>query len=274
MTFKGALSVFCVFSTAFMPGFVQALQPHRAIYDISLDKAIPQSKITGASGKWVLEINGGACTGYNVSYRFVAQLGLEGGKTLLLDTRAKNFENAEGTAFDFSNEIYQNNTLIEDTKGVASQKEGQISVRLSRPENLEFSLSKDALFPIQHYKKLIEEAKSGSKLINSLVYEGVEGGKESMAATAIISDAKAVEGIEGKLLQTLPYQILKDEKLRHWPVSVSYFKQNAGGDAVPEWQNSYLLYENGVARQFIFDYGAFGLKGTMQKLEYLPKEEC
>ena len=244
--------------------------PHRAIYDIKFNDSTSQTKINGGAGKWVMELTGSACTGYNISYRFVTQLVYEEGGEILIDTRGKNFESGEGNAYDFSNSTYQNNELTEDVKGLAARrKEGNITVQLTRPETAELSLPDGVLFPVQHFVKLIEQAKSGDTVVTSSVYEGVEGGKEALDVTAVIGKEQAAEAPADQ-----SYRLLEEQNMRRWPVSLSYYKKGATNDATPEWQNSFILYENGVSRDFIFDYGDFSLTGILTKLEFLPLEDC
>jgi len=270
MPFLKALpfSVILMAGTA-LTAFSAEMTPHRAIYDIKLGNARADSKVEGGSGKWVLEVEGASCTGYTISYRFVTQLEYEDGRNVLIDTRGKNFESGEGNAFDFANSTYQDNKVIEDVKGVAARKDNAIAVKLSRPEAGELSLPGEVEFPVQHFVKLIEQAKAGATLFSSSVFEGVEGAKTAYDVTAVIGKEGAVEAGT-----SLPYQVLEDQKLRRWPVSLSYYKKDGPRDATPEWVNSFLLYENGVSRQFVFDYGEFTLIGTMQNLEFLTEEDC
>lgn len=256
-------------SATTLSAFSAGIAPHRAIYDIVFESSKANSKITGGGGKWVLELNGAACTGYNVTYRFVTQLDYDDGTSLLLDTRGDNFESGDGDAFDFSNKTYQNNKIVEDVKGIASRSDDAVGIKLSRPEEADASFAKDIQFPVQHFLKLIEQAKAGERLVTSKVYEGVEGGKVAFDVTAAISKEGTAE--EGK---ALPYQALEDKKLRRWPMSLSYYRPDTANDASPEWANSFVLYENGVSRKFIFDYGEFTMKGVMKTLEFLPAEEC
>ena len=261
----------CAFAAVLMGGQALAMEmaPHRAVYEIKFSHSRPESQIVGGIGKWVLEVKGASCTGYNVAYRFVSKLQTQGGGEITLDTRGKYFESGDATAFDFANSVYQNNQLRDDVKGVASRKDDAISVRLSKPETATVKIEKEALFPVQHFDKLIKDAKAGKKLVNNIVYEGIEGAKTSLLTSSIILPEKSVEEGEG-----LVYQMLEDMKLRRWPVSISYFKPEKKGDGKPEWQNSFLLYENGVTRDFTFDYGDFALKGKMETLELLSKEDC
>ena len=264
-------TVGCGFVAVMMGGQALAMEmaPHRAVYEITFANSRPESQIIGGIGKWVLEVKGASCTGYNVAYRFVSKLQTQGGEEFTLDTRGKYFESGDGTAFDFANSVYQNNQLQDDVKGIASRKDDAISVRLSKPEPATVEIEKEALFPVQHFDKLIEDAKAGKKLVNNVVFEGIEGAKTSLLANSIILPEKPVEEGDG-----LVYEMLEDMKLRRWPVTVSYFKHEKKGDGEPEWQNSFLLYENGVSRDFTFDYGDFALKGKMETLELLAKEDC
>lgn len=242
---------------------------HLAVYDIKLDRAQSVSDIKSGIGKLVIELKGSACTGYEVAFRFVTQLTYENGSNVVIDSRGENFESGDGKAFDFSNTTYQNNKLTEDTKGIASHRDGQLAVKLTKPEPGEINLADDIIFPAQHIQRLVEKAKAGETLVTSTVYEGVEGGKEALDITAVISKEKPVE--KG---QSLAYQELEDMKLRRWYVSLSYFNTDQTGDATPQWQNSFLLYENGISRQFTFDYGDFALKGKLKNLDLLPQEDC
>ena len=58
-----------------LPAFAaQLLAPHRAVYDLALDKASDRSGITGITGRMVYEFNGSACEGYTVTFRFVTRI--------------------------------------------------------------------------------------------------------------------------------------------------------------------------------------------------------
>ena len=56
--------------------------------------------------------------------------------------------------------------------------------------------------------------------------------------------------------------------LPSWPVSIGYFEAK-GGDLTPSYQIDFRLYENGVSRELLIDYGDFSIHGTLTSLEYL-----
>ena len=65
------------------------LQPHRAVYDLALDKASDRSGITGLSGRMVYEFNGSPCEGYTVKFRFVTQIATNDNNTRLPTSRPR-----------------------------------------------------------------------------------------------------------------------------------------------------------------------------------------
>ena len=71
-------------------------------------------------------------------------------------------------------------------------------------------------------------------------------------------------------------QVAKDKglgELASWPVSIGYFEAK-GGDLTPSYQIDFRLYENGVSRDLLIDYGDFSIHGTLTSLEYLKATEC
>ena len=56
-------------------------------------------------------------------------------------------------------------------------------------------------------------------------------------------------------------------------MSIGYFEPK-GGDLTPSYQIDFRLYENGVSRELLIDYGDFSIHGTLTSLEYLKAKEC
>ena len=61
--------------------------------------------------------------------------------------------------------------------------------------------------------------------------------------------------------------------LASWPVSIGYFEEQTG-DLTPSYQIDFRLYDNGVSRELLIDYGNFSVQGTLTALEYLKAPEC
>jgi hypothetical protein len=102
------------------------------------------------------------------------------------------------------------------------------------------------------------------------IYDGSEKGQKVYDTTAFIGklvppggDAELEPVAEDKGLG----------ELASWPVSIGYFEPK-GGDLTPSYQIDFRIYENGVSRELLIDYGDFSIHGTLTALEYLKSPEC
>ena len=123
-------------STVFgsLPAFAaQLLAPHRAVYDLALEKASDRSGITGITGRMVYEFNGSACEGYTVTFRFVTRINT-GESTTLTDQQTTTFEDAEGKTFSFVTKSFVDQNLDKETRGTATKDGKGVKVEIEKPE--------------------------------------------------------------------------------------------------------------------------------------------
>jgi hypothetical protein len=125
----------------------------------------------------------------------------------------------------------------------------------------------DALFPNAQMKAVIEAARAGKTTLNVRLYDGANSGKEVYDTLSVIG-----KRIEAKPSEA-PLQRPEFETLARWPVSISYFKVDSG-ETTPSYTISFELYENGVTGAIKLDYGSFALRGTLTRLDLLPKQDC
>jgi len=245
----------------------QALAPHRAVYDVGLRDASDRSGITGMNGRIVYEFRGSVCDGYTTNFRFVTRIRASSGDRLS-DQQTSTYEDGAGENFRFVTKSFIDEKLDRELAGSAVRTEDSVTVSLKKPETAEFVLS-PAMFPTAHMIDLIERARSGETFYESKIFDGSEDGDRVMTTTVILGPEKT--GTEGDGENAGP---LKDDPFRN--VSVSYFDEEseAGGEALPEYQISFKLYENGVTRDLVMDYGDFALKGALTQIEMLPQESC
>ena len=65
--------------------------------------------------------------------------------------------------------------------------------------------------------------------------------------------------------------------MTRWPVTISYFDRAAGekgGEQTPVYAITFELYENGVSRALLLDYGDFVLTGEMTSIEMKDAKPC
>ncbi len=257
-----------------MPAFAATpLAPHRAVYDLVLDKASDRSGITSLSGRMVYEFNGSPCEGYTVKFRFVTQID-SGDNSRVTDQQTTTFEDAEGKTFSFVTKSFIDQNLDKEVKGTATREDDGLKVVIDKPEKSDLELS-PTQFPTQHLEELIKKANSGETFYETNLFDGSEDADKVMTTTVIVG--KKTESDSDKSDPELP--ALKTlGKDKYWPVEIAYFDDQAagGGEEVPEYRISFKLHENGLTRDLMMDYGEFSMTGKLVNLSLFPvsKQKC
>ena len=244
------------------------LQPHRAVYDLELKEASERSGIDSIYGRMVYEFTGAACKGYTTRFRFATRIGT-GEEVRVSDQRLTSFEDTKAGLFRFENQSFTDEKLDKEIKGEGTIHPGGITVKLEG-ENARTLDLPESVFPTAHMQQVIANALNGKPLFDARVFDGSEDGDKSLLATTIIgkpqtagedagSDAKAADTFAAK-----PW----------WPVTASYYNEGADGDSEPAYRLSFKLYDNGVSRDLVMDYGDFALSAKLTQLSLLPDENC
>lgn len=254
-----------------VPAFAAApLAPHRAVYDLVLDKASDNSGITGISGRMVYEFNGSACEGYTVKFRFVTQIDT-GENSRVTDQQTTTFEDAEGKTFSFVTKSFVDQTLNREVKGTATREKDGLKVEIDKPEKNSLELPATQ-FPTQHLVELISKANSGETFYETNLFDGSEDADKVMTTTVIVGKKSDAQKSDPEL------PVLKDLAAeKYWPVDIAYFDENTdGGEELPEYRIAFKLHENGLTRDLIMDYGDFSMTGKLVNLALFPapKEKC
>ncbi|MFM9858319.1 cell envelope integrity EipB family protein [Pseudoxanthobacter sp. M-2] len=259
-------------ATAPVSKIAAGLQPHRAVYDMSLGESDENGTILGVAGRIVTEFTGSACEGFTTNFRFVSRIDDQEGGSRLTDLRTTSYEDATGETFQFVTQSYVDQKLSEESKGVATRDGDEVIVDLAKPAQKQTTFQNGPLFPTQHLVKVIEAAEAGGTILQGDLYDGSEKGEKVFATTAVIGrpasgvdeagmdDAKAVETLGAGA---------------RWPVRLSYFEM--GGDRAeqkPMYELSFLVYANGVTRKLELDYGDFTILGKLTSIEYLDAKPC
>ena len=249
------------------------LVPHRAIYEMTLDQARSASGITGIDGRMVFEFTGSPCDGYSLNMRMVTEMTDSQGQTNLTDLRSSTWEQGDGQKFRFQSAQYLNDKLGDVTMGraVRAAPNETVKVNLSQPSRAELDLSGPIFFPTQHSIALIEKALAGQHVFQARIYDGSEKGRKVYDTTSFIGNLVKPGTDEAKLEPAAKEKKL--DELPSWPVSIGYFEPK-NGDLTPSYQIDFRLYENGVSRNLLIDYGDFSIHGTLTSLEYLKATAC
>ncbi|MCV0396465.1 MAG: cell envelope integrity EipB family protein [Rhizobiaceae bacterium] len=240
------------------------LAPHRAVYDLDLDRSSDRSGITGISGRMVYEFDGSECDGYTVTFRFVTRIDTDE-QSRVTDQQTTTYEDGKGKSFDFVTKSFVDQTLDKEVRGRAELDDGTTRVRLEKPaaETLELDATQ---FPTQHLTELIEKAQAGETFYETTLFDGSEDANEVMLTTVIIGREDRTDKADPEF-----GAVAKEEPF--WPVSIAYFDgpdDDQAGEETPVYHISFKLHENGVTRDLVMDYGDFAMTGRLVDLEMLP----
>ncbi len=241
--------------------------PHRAVYGLSLEKSRGNGSISRAQGKLEFEW-ADICTGWTVSQRTLVQLVSNEGQVIDFGWTLNAMEAKDGTYYRFFIRRLNAGGAAENQRGEARlTAPGQGgTATYSEPTAQEVKLPKGTLFPTAHSLLLLDAAETGEFPLWRQVFDGSgeEGGLYGISA-AFAGALPA--GEPGQLKSPL----LRDQK--SWRLHLAYF----GADesvSVPEHEQIFRIYANGVVDEMLLDYGDFILRADLQTLEGLPAPQC
>ncbi|MDI7864007.1 cell envelope integrity EipB family protein [Rhizobiaceae bacterium n13] len=257
----------CLTTLAAQAAPASGLIPHRAVYDLELRDASERSGIAGMHGRMVYEFHGSSCAGYTTKFRFVTQIDT-GEDRRTTDQQTTSFEDIKAGIFRFQTKSFTDEKLDKEVKGAAREVDDSVKVELSQPSKREVELA-SSRFPTEHMLEVIENAKKGTKLFESRIFDGSDNGDQTLLTTTFVGPKKAPASDDSESKQAGDFA-----NASFWPVTIAYFNDVQDADSVPIYRMSFKLYENGITRDLTMDYGDFVLTGRLQKLEVLDDKGC
>jgi hypothetical protein len=260
-----------------LPGIAWAAQPvtmaaHRATYELSLAEGDGGGKgVENARGRIVFEFTGSACEGYTQNFRQVTELSGGDIGTRLSDMRSSTYEEGDGSGLRFNTETRIGPGPGETTDGFAQKQDGKVVVQIKKPQTAKIEVSPQAVFPTEQIKQLIRAGREGQPTLSVKVFDGSEQARKVYETFSVIG--KEISHDKDDALEPA----LKSagwDKLSRWPVTISYFEEGQADSQRPLYVISFELLENGVTRALKLDYGDFGLKGQLTRLDVLPSKPC
>jgi hypothetical protein len=247
------------------------LASHLAIYDLKLAQAKGRQSLEGVRGRIVYDFSGSSCLGYDLKFRQVTELDNGEGKQAVSDLRSTTWEDGEARSFRFSSQNYLNDELVDGVDGVAERTPGGVTVRLTKPKGKWFDVG-TVSFPTEQMRKIIAAARADQTLLELGIYDGSENGQKVYQSLTVIG--KRIAPDERKPTDAAA-QLPVLAPMSRWPVTISYFERNEhGGEQTPVYTISFELYENGISRALVLDYGDFAVRGEMTSLELKDSRPC
>jgi hypothetical protein len=250
---------------------IDRLVPHIAVYDLSLVQARDRAGIRTINGRLVYEFARRDCRAV-LTYRQVMSMRTGEGQGTSLDFRSVTNEADTAQSFDFEANSVVSGTDATEVDGVAKRgNRGLIKVELQKPEQKSADLPAETMFPTEHLRHILGAAETGAFTLQADVFDGGEPGDTPSPSVTFIGQPKAPGSAGGVSLAPE----LGMDKLRRWPVSISYFDAaSTESEQTPKFIFAADLYENGIAGALRLDYGNFVVEGRLVSLKALPAGEC
>ena len=251
-----------------------ALASHRAVYDLKLATTRGKRAMQAVHGRILYDFTGSACEGYALQFRQVSELDNGEGKVAVSDLRATSWEDGAAKRLRFHSQNYLDDLLREAVNGEAEREEGGVAVKLTKPADKAFDFKSDLVFPTEHVRRIIAAAREGKTLLQLAVYDGSDNGQKIYDTLSVIGRPIAPD--EHKPTDAAAGQSAL-AGLTRWPVTISYFDRSVAenkGEQTPVYAITFELYENGVSRALMLDYGDFVLSGEMTSIEMKDAKAC
>lgn len=249
------------------------LQPHVAVYDVTLKRAEDRLGIVKVAGRLVLELSGSDCSDWTVNFRMVSQFYSEDQSVKLLDTQSSTWESGTSHKLQVTQRHFVDNALDTEARvGATIETGGRVHGQIDQPKGETFELARGTIFPIAHLKKIVMAAEKKEHRDKSIVFDGSEGSKSYTAITFIGTERKA--GTHTTALKTGDASRLG--RVAAWPVAISFYDpdNNKHVEGTPSYQMEFEMFANGVSGDMIIDYGDYALEADLAKLEYNKPGSC
>lgn len=264
------LTTFIFSTSAYATGF-EILTPHRAVYEVKLEKAEERSGIDGMNGRIVYELRGNECEGIAINYRFVTRINASGDQ-FVTDQQSASYESPDGNEFSFSTKSFVNEQPDQVIKGTAKRDDNGLTVNLTGENPKVLNLG-EGLFTSSHLVQVMEKAIAGESFISHNVFDGSGDADKLLNSASVIGKARVVEELLGGEVEEGLEDLKKKEA---WPITMSYFKTDPDNTAesLPIYEASFLLYRNGVTRDLLMRYPDYALKASLTKIEFFDPSPC
>lgn len=264
-----ALAVVASSAHAANSGGAADLASHRAIYKMTLATAKSGSGVTAASGAMSYKF-GDSCDGWIVENKTALTFAYSDGAPVSTTWDFVTWESKDGLHYRFRVRSTRDGVVNEEIDGTADlEGKGKGGVaKFTLPEAKTLKLPKGTLFPTEHTVRMIELAQQGEHMAERTLFDGT-GTDNTFAVSAVIGK-QALAAKSKQEPAAISHALLATSS---WPMQMAFFPDGSD-DAEPDYEVGVRYYQNGVADDVLQSFGNFSLKGTLEKLEPLPKPDC
>ncbi|WP_348771416.1 cell envelope integrity EipB family protein [Azospirillum sp. SYSU D00513] len=244
------------------------IQPHRAVYAMSLMSARNGSNVSNVSGQMSFEWDD-ACDGWTTEQRFQLRFAYAEGEEMNMTTHYVTWEAKDGSRYRFNVRKTMNGEGDEEVSGTAQlSKDGTGKAAFTKPEAKQIPLPAGTMFPSAHTLAILDKAQEGENFFTRTIFDGAEDEGVTEVSAVIGKPAQPNQTTRDKAGNAL-----KLDGQTSLPVRMAFFPSDSDS-AQPEYEMGLHLLRNGIAESMQIDYGDFAVKGVLESLEPLPRTGC
>jgi len=243
-----------------------ALQPHRAIYRLSLAKTAPRGDVAAADGSMFYRFAQG-CDGWTVENRTVLHLTFQSGGEAETVWTFASWESADGLQFRFYTRYEQDGEMVERLAGRATLEGPGAAgtVTFSEPADRVIALPLGTLFPAEHIRAVTRAAERGEKSLETVVFDG-----------ASLDNPYLIHAVIKPLPQAQREQMAAKTNLPvmpAWLTHMAFFPYHQREPA-PEFEIAAHYRADGIADRIIQYFSDFTLSVQLGEFEALARPDC
>lgn len=248
------------------PSIATELQPHRAVYRMSLAPSDRPSDVSAADGVMLYRFARG-CDGWTVENKTVLRLTYDNDTTAQTVWSFVSWESTDGRQFRFRARYDQDGQRLEKITGWADLphpgKPG--TAHFLEPEAQTIELPAGSLFPTAHMREVIDAAISGQHRLSRVVFDGasVDNPYQVSALFGPLADAAAAELAKTAGVPPLPV----------WWTRMAFFPVDSSL-ASPEFEIDAQYRSDGIADHIVQRFERFALEVKLYELQVLPPPDC
>ena len=246
--------------------------PHEAAYEFRLHGTPKDPNVKDVVGKMAYRLSGDDCVGFTQEMMFLTETTTRDGKTSRMDLRSKGWEDAAASTFRFQSSTANGAQTATSIEGTARRTGTSVTIRLTSPEQKTVTLSGPVMFPVEHSRHIIEQARTGKSTFEADLLDGSEDGVT--VYTTVTKIGQPITGLtDGRPEAAENYGTLNDTV--RWPVTVDYYVRTASTPkGPPVYTLSFEFYDKAVSRAVIIDYGDVAIEGTTRKIRMSDDKPC
>jgi hypothetical protein len=235
----------------------------RVGYSFSLAWAPADEPLAEIHGGYKVELVE-TCEGWSFMHDMVQRAYMRDGGTVADAFRLDAVESRDGRRIRFDVRTQEGDEPAVEASGTAEM--GPQGGRLQRDDSANaIDLPAGTLFPIQFTFALIEQARSGTAAADYRVLSGAF--ERPWAVRVAIEPAAGAELPRGSMIDPGPLSG------RSWRVRATGQDGAQPGDG-PGYAVTAWMFESGVVAEYLYDYGRYGVRARLERLEVSARPTC